>query len=680
MTDFLPGVSLETFVEKHWRQRPLFVKDGARGLLDFQLDTSALGKIIAALDSSQISRSDDGVIFGQQIDAQSPLLHAAAQRLGRLLDVSDSYFDGVLTADRGQSIGCHYDDSDNFVLQQEGVKEWRLHSPDIIPAEERRLRLIKRPGIGNMHMPPTGDIYRLEPGDLLYIPLTWIHWGTAEGASTSISWVCPSHSPFTALWPLLQRELEHDPAWFEPWPRATTGLDDLTDRVRELLEGLTRPPLVERLLSGMRSPAPTTPAKPRAPDGLKLDVARVKAMVEVPRPAFELGHLVLPRRDGLANGLQSHLGRIYLRRFCLSLSKAWPHLSDEALRSSVQATASTLFRLEDARLLASMARPEITAFVSTLNEALSFGHGARIEAIVSHLGTLMLPWLRAAGVLEGSAILLMPSRPEALHLTATGQQLLFARHTAGRVWAQKSAAGELRLEDDEGPVPTREVPLDLLGETLVCLRRDAWYEAFYPEDERQRSSAVWHDIDDGAWSAFQRTLAAGVELITQNWPEAWAEMKTFVAALLPLHPEGLSPHNASLQAYRGVIGIAARPTYLAAQSLVHETGHNKLNTVLEIYRLYENSEDELYHSPFVDAERPLSALVHGIFSFLQDLHVTQRLIGRVEQVAHLSMEKYTFDVAARVKQALRTVQHNCQLTQDGQSLVRGFHEALQPFL
>jgi 50S ribosomal protein L16 3-hydroxylase len=94
----------------------------------------------------------------------------------RLDDVMISY-----AADQG-SVGPHYDFYDVFLLQAEGKRRWHLgpkadaNSPRL---ESTKLNILR--DFEAQHS------WLLEPGDMLYLPPQYSHWGIAEGACTTIS-------------------------------------------------------------------------------------------------------------------------------------------------------------------------------------------------------------------------------------------------------------------------------------------------------------------------------------------------------------------------------------------------------------------------------------------------------------------------------------------------------------
>ena len=179
---------------------------------------------------------------------------------------------------------------------------------------------------------------------------------------------------------------------------------------------------------------------------------------------------------------------------------------------------------------------------------------------------------------------------------------------------------------------------------------------------------------------FSQCMNEGAGLIIEHWPQAYQELAGRVQLLAPLCParehNGLAPHNASVHGFRGLVTSSARPSYLAAQTLLHETGHNRFSSIYDTFRIFLNDEETRAYSPFVKQQRPLYALAHGIFAFLQDLHLSVRLLGKVPQVADLSLERYVDKLRVAVRTGLDNLHTSARLDARGRELTAGFERAL----
>lgn len=259
--EFLPELGIDEFFRTYWRQRPLHVKGGGEALLGRRWSEADFDEALAAAreagPTSQVSVKErpGDVVFVENVSAVHPDLAARMGRVGRALGTPEPWCDTIRTY-LPSGIGAHYDHSDNFVLQQEGTKEWSLAPAEIIPREDYVRRMLGFPGVGGAELPPDPLTFTLEPGDLLYIPLMWVHSGVSTGPSLSLSVVCPTVTLYAAVLPLLARvaldrrvghqPLEAVPDWLPAEERATAAarLDRAT---RALVGHLAKEPLLADL-------------------------------------------------------------------------------------------------------------------------------------------------------------------------------------------------------------------------------------------------------------------------------------------------------------------------------------------------------------------------------------------------------------------------------------------------
>jgi 50S ribosomal protein L16 3-hydroxylase len=183
-------LSLADFKARYYRKEPLLVRGGARAILgklytsdDFEgwrkqmqqhyppyvLDSGAM---VAVLRASSIV----------------PELKEVAQRFTDDFPGVIAAFDTFCTASvPGGSVGAHFDDNDNFILQQTGRKRWKLARPEHVHPESAHARAARGERLGQVIMADEQLELELEPGDALYIPSFWIHWGIGLGESVSVS-------------------------------------------------------------------------------------------------------------------------------------------------------------------------------------------------------------------------------------------------------------------------------------------------------------------------------------------------------------------------------------------------------------------------------------------------------------------------------------------------------------
>lgn len=213
------GISTKEFFGTYWRKFPFCVRGGALNLLKFKLTVTEFMRLCARLKKNHaqlVSRSNKELIFAQNLDLISPKLSAVSERYQALATFSNVWFDGTLAADK-RGLGSHYDIADSLILQQSGRKLWKLHPPTLIPELEIQRRMLKQSPLDMMFMPSDEpQEFILEAGDILYIPILWVHWGISLGQSLSLSLGFTATNSLDYLWTLLGASLAEGEIWRSP--------------------------------------------------------------------------------------------------------------------------------------------------------------------------------------------------------------------------------------------------------------------------------------------------------------------------------------------------------------------------------------------------------------------------------------------------------------------------------
>lgn len=427
---------------------------------------------------------------------------------------------------------------------------------------------------------------------------------------------------------------------------------------------------------------------------LPLDMNKLRLIFADRRDDFDLGDLVLP---GLVDSGEAKLHRLLslllTKRFLEAGHRLCAALTDESEVLLLQSLVEGFQRLPDSVMLATVARPEVASWIFLVREALQDGSAVSLEGMVHHLVGFLIGPLAAHDCLEiGWTGWMTPSRNDMIDIGLSSVELSIGRKVSGPVGVTRTGVG-LALADCAGPVIEISLPFTLPiqqnregthwvqkprlpNNGPVILRRNAWYEQFFPRDRLSRASPIYFGITDDEFSNFCVSISSGAKLVHQYWPEAWREIASRIRTVAPLRTSGLQPHNASVHAFRGLITTSARPGYLSAQTLVHETGHNTFSSICDVFTLFQGQTEPTAYSPFVKTQRPVSAVAHGIFSFLQDIHMSIRLQGKVSQIGTLSIERYIDTSRKSVKIALDNLKGACSFTDRGEQLIHGFERAL----
>jgi 50S ribosomal protein L16 3-hydroxylase len=198
----------------------MYVPGGAIELLGRSWSSGdfATARERALSDGHPVAERDGEVTFIEHISDFDEDLGSHTARFRAMFGVPKVWFDGIRTYS-ASGIGSHFDHSDNFVLQQEGVKDWSLAPPKYLDHDQIVRRMLNQPDVGSQPM-PEDDVVRftVEAGDLLYIPLLWIHSGVSHAESLSISLVCPAVSLYSAVMPFLTQVMKNSGLGYQPVP------------------------------------------------------------------------------------------------------------------------------------------------------------------------------------------------------------------------------------------------------------------------------------------------------------------------------------------------------------------------------------------------------------------------------------------------------------------------------
>lgn len=250
-------MAVETFLHEIWDRAPCACRQSLAGMEAEILSLSGLELILATLNRAhegwlQLARGDRRAVPPHMMDRDGMLdlrqLHAAfgsgdtiyltkAERLSaplmqlcRAVEL-DLVARGVglrrsvnahvfLTPPESQGFAPHRDEHASIVLQLEGTKEWMVYEPAPgapgAHGDLRRAALVDPRSLGAMQ----AHAYRLEAGDVLYIPEAWPH----EARTSRSHSLHVTLRVFSLRWVDVMVELcnEH-PGLIGPVPRHAVG-------------------------------------------------------------------------------------------------------------------------------------------------------------------------------------------------------------------------------------------------------------------------------------------------------------------------------------------------------------------------------------------------------------------------------------------------------------------------
>ncbi|MER5930537.1 HEXXH motif-containing putative peptide modification protein [Streptomyces sp. NPDC002054] len=184
-------------------------------------------------------------------------------------------------------------------------------------------------------------------------------------------------------------------------------------------------------------------------------------------------------------------------------------------------------------------------------------------------------------------------------------------------------------------------------------------------------------LDAARARAFAARLQAAAELLAAQWPEGLALAARDIRGFAALgNHRGLKPLNFSVHGLRGLVLTSERPAYMLAQTLVHEGTHQRFSGVLDCVALVRNPK-ATHHSPFVDAERPLGHILHGILSFINDAYAAWRHQAVERDPVELDrLERYRLQKVEQLRAAEKNLLEVAEPTPAGERLLAGCRAAI----
>jgi hypothetical protein len=188
------GAPIETFLRQGRRGRPWHRRDAGASLAEL-VRPEALAAVRSRAGQGDEAPTAEvldggGVTFFRHVERASPALEALNRAIRH--EVAGAPVDLAVIENRQPShTGAHFDDTDTFIVQVEGTKDWVVWDPaPEVGRREQVARLRAEPSAGGAPPPVDGSAcirVTCGPGDVLYVPRFWAHHGRATGRSLTFS-------------------------------------------------------------------------------------------------------------------------------------------------------------------------------------------------------------------------------------------------------------------------------------------------------------------------------------------------------------------------------------------------------------------------------------------------------------------------------------------------------------
>jgi 50S ribosomal protein L16 3-hydroxylase len=283
---FLGGLTAAQFFDEYWQKKPLLIRQafpGFTGLLTpnelagLACEEDAQSRLVMhkrgkwLLESGPFAEerfSDlpkkDWTLLVQGVNHFLP---EAAELLQQFNVVPTARLDDLMVsfAPDGGGVGPHFDSYDVFLLQGMGQRLWRVSDQDDMQLiEGAPLRILQRFD--------TQQEWLLDPGDMLYLPPRYAHWGIAVGEcmTYSVGFRAPTAQELgTQFLSFLQDKLAlagmyADPD-LQPQQHPAEIGEQMVDKVSEMLQAITwgREDVAQFLGTYLSEPKPHVVFTPR---------------------------------------------------------------------------------------------------------------------------------------------------------------------------------------------------------------------------------------------------------------------------------------------------------------------------------------------------------------------------------------------------------------------------------
>jgi 50S ribosomal protein L16 3-hydroxylase len=192
----LNNFNTEQFLQHHWQKTPLLIRQGLANtehlispdeLAGLACEEEIESRLVSYqqqqwqlrhgpfsdTDFSQLPKSH-WTLLVQAVDHVSP---AIAELMDSFRFIPNWQLDDIMVsyASEGGSVGPHFDNYDVFLVQASGQREWQLG-----PQCDESSALLDHPDLLLLDNFECQQSFVLNPGDILYIPPRYSHWGIAK--------------------------------------------------------------------------------------------------------------------------------------------------------------------------------------------------------------------------------------------------------------------------------------------------------------------------------------------------------------------------------------------------------------------------------------------------------------------------------------------------------------------
>ncbi|MBT2545015.1 hypothetical protein J7E99_31005 [Streptomyces sp. ISL-44] len=189
-----------------------------------------------------------------------------------------------------------------------------------------------------------------------------------------------------------------------------------------------------------------------------------------------------------------------------------------------------------------------------------------------------------------------------------------------------------------------------------------------------RPRFTYAELDPGQAQRWQHELNSHLDLVGAVCAPLAEEIAGGLGVIVPvLSPDPSRVHvSGSFHEAPGLVALALGEPMATAEALVHEYGHQKLNAVLPLDPLIvDDTGEAAYYSPWREDPRPLSGLLHAVYSFVSVADFYRAVLDTpdAEGLDPRSVVNRAYRVVRQVRDGLGELRAAASLTPPGAAFV-----------
>lgn len=204
---------------------------------------------------------------------------------------------------------------------------------------------------------------------------------------------------------------------------------------------------------------------------------------------------------------------------------------------------------------------------------------------------------------------------------------------------------------------------------LAWVRHEAFPDKVRAPMASEGDLVTWHS-----------TLQTATNLLRRHHPDLAAEVSAVICSLIPISsPDSAKSLSVTAPEFWGAIQCSLDPAPMMCEVLVHEYRHNLLHVLNDLDPIFKDDSPsgDRFYSPWRDDARPLSGILHALFTFLGVVTFYTELLKGTDLTAQnrRAASRRTAAHAMRLRLGAREFE-KARLTDFGRGLFDGIRDGI----